>query len=191
MSRMLRSILPLLIVVSATASVWPAPADEPSEMLARAEALYYEADFAKSIELLLRADELLGQQTGHLQEKTAVKLQLALGYIGLNTAPAQRHTWDSCMRWIRITVLILRCFRPRSSGSPMRPRAEQSELRCRSLADEAQRQLATGNSDAVVKLIGASAAKCSALAALNPKAAELLFKEGLDAYKKSHMEDAR
>src|SRR5215831_10123086 len=80
---MLRNILPLLIVLSASASAW-SRVDEPSEMLARAEALYYEADFAKSIELLLRADELLARQAGRLEEKTAVKLQLALGFIGLN-----------------------------------------------------------------------------------------------------------
>src|SRR6476619_4870049 len=79
-----RNLVALLILVSVGRSGWSTPSDEISEMLARAEALYYEADFAKSVELLLRADELLSQQSGHLQEKTAVKLQLALGYIGLN-----------------------------------------------------------------------------------------------------------
>src|SRR5262245_47171263 len=84
MSRMSRNILALLITVLVTRSGWSLPGDEPSEMLARAEALYYEADFAKSIELLLRADELLRQQSGNMKEKTDVKLQLALSFIGLN-----------------------------------------------------------------------------------------------------------
>ena len=48
---------------------WSAPPDDPSEMLARAEALYYEAEFAKSVELLTRADEILRPQAGHLEEK--------------------------------------------------------------------------------------------------------------------------
>src|SRR5947199_9013491 len=81
---MLRNILALVILITASGPGWPAPADEASEMLTRAEALYYEADFAKSIELLLRADELLARQAGRLEEKTAIKLHLALGFIGLN-----------------------------------------------------------------------------------------------------------
>src|SRR5262245_45990028 len=84
MSKTSKTLLTLLIIASMSGSGWSTPADEPSEMLARAEALYYEADFAKSVELLLRADELLRQQPGRLKEKTEVKLQLALGYIGLN-----------------------------------------------------------------------------------------------------------
>lgn len=191
MSRMFRSILPLLIIVSASASVWPAPADEPSEMLARAEALYYQADFAKSIEVLLRADELLGQQTGNLEEKTAVKLQLALGYIGLNDSTRAKTYMEQLYALDADHHIDPQVFSPKVIRLADEARAEQNELRCRLLTDEAQRQLGTGNSDAVVKLIGANAAKCSALAALNAKAAELVFKEGLEAYKKNHMEDAQ
>src|SRR5215472_15782331 len=80
-----RSLLTVVILIAMSRPVGAA-ADEPAEMLARAEALYYQADFAKSVELLLRADELLRGQSGSLQEKTDVKLQLALGYIGLNDA---------------------------------------------------------------------------------------------------------
>src|SRR5262245_19947528 len=84
MHRMPRNIAVLFIFVSRSTYGWSAPADDPSEMLSRAEALYYEADFAKSVELLLRADELLLKERGRLEEKTEVKLQLALGFIGLN-----------------------------------------------------------------------------------------------------------
>ena len=150
-----------------------------------------QADFAKSIELLLRADELLGQQTGNLQEKTAVKLQLALGYIGLNDSTRAKTYLEQLYALDADHHIDPQVFSPKVIRLADEARAEQNELRCRLLTDEAQRQLGTGNSDAVVKLIGANAAKCSALAALNPKAAELVFKEGLDAYKKNHMEDAQ
>src|SRR4051812_46888019 len=190
MSRICRSILPLLIIVSASASGWSAPADEPSEMLARAEALYYEADFAKSIELLLRADALLGPQAGHLPEKTAVKLQLALGYIGLNDSPRAKTYLGQLYALDADRNLDPQVFSPKVIRLADEARAEQNELRCRSLSDEAQRQLNAGNSDALVKLIAANAARCSGLAALNPRVAELVFKEGLDAYKKNHTEDA-
>src|SRR5262249_45265380 len=69
-------------------------------------------------------------------------------------------------------------------------KATQNEVRCRSLSDETQQQLSAGNSDAVVKLIGSSHSNCSALATLYPKAAELFYKQGLDAYKKAQMEGA-
>lgn len=190
MSRMFRSILPLLIIVSASASGWSTVADEPSEMLARAEALYYEADFAKSIELLLRANELLGRQPDHLQEKAAVKLQLALGYIGLNdsarakTYLGELYALDSDHR------IDPQVFSPKVIRLADEARAEQNQVRCRSVMDDAQRQLGIGNTDGVVKLIGATGTKCSELAALNPKVAELLYKEGLDSYKKNHMEEA-
>src|SRR5712671_2719405 len=84
MFRLSRKILAVLIVLFVSRPIQAASADEPGEMLARAEALYYEADFAKSVELLLRADNLLREQPGRLQEKSDVKLQLALGFIGLN-----------------------------------------------------------------------------------------------------------
>ena len=57
---MSRIVSLLLIIISISTVAYSTPADDPKEMLARAEALYYQADFAKSIELLLRADELLG-----------------------------------------------------------------------------------------------------------------------------------
>jgi hypothetical protein len=55
---------------------------------------------------------------------------------------------------------------------------------------EAQKQLAAGDSDAVVKLIGSSQAKCPGVVALSSNAADLIFKEGQDAYKKSQMTEA-
>src|SRR6185369_7046394 len=81
---MYRTMLLLLIVFSISVPGLSTAADDPKEMLARAEALYYEADFAKSVELLLRADDLLRQQPGSVQQKTDVKLQLALGFLGMN-----------------------------------------------------------------------------------------------------------
>src|SRR3954463_14399439 len=86
-SRRFRNILALVMLVLLSRPAWSevrASADDPSEMLARAEALYYEAEFAKSVELLSRADEMLRPQQGHLQEKINIKMQLALAYMGLN-----------------------------------------------------------------------------------------------------------
>src|SRR5215470_17726728 len=138
MSRMLRSILPLLIIVSASTTVW-SRADEPSEMLARAEALYYEADFAKSIELLLRADQLLNQQSGHIDEKTAVKLQLALGYIGLNDSARAKTYLGELYALDADHRIDPQVFSPKVIRLADEARTEQNGLRCRSVMGEAQR----------------------------------------------------
>src|SRR5215831_9641906 len=190
MSKASKTVLTLLVVASVNGAGWSTPADEPSEMLARAEALYYEADFAKSVELLLRADELLQQQPGRLKEKTEVKLQLALGYIGLNDTERAKSNLSQLYALDADYRLDRQMFSPKVVRLADEAKSEQDELRCRSLFDEAQRHLGTGNADAVAKLIGSSQSKCPGLASLYPKAADLVFKEGLDGYKKSRMKEA-
>jgi tetratricopeptide (TPR) repeat protein len=189
MLRTSRNILAVLIVVAVSRSAWAA-ADEPSEMLARAEALYYEADFAKSVELLLRADELLRNQPGHLQEKTDVKLQLALGFIGLNDSGQAKLYLGQLYALDADHPVDPQMFSPKVIKLAEEARTEQNQLRCRILSDDAQEQLDKGNSDGVLKVIDSGRVKCAGLASLYPKAGELLFKEGLSAYKKSQMEDA-
>jgi len=190
MSRVCSSILTLLIIVSLSRYGWSTRSDEVSDMLARAEALYYEADFAKSVELLLHADDLLRPQAGRLEEKTDVKLQLALGFIGLNDSSRAKAYLGELYALDADHRIDPEMFSPKVIRLAEEAKAEQETLRCRSLSDEAESQLRTGNGDAVVKLIGSNRAKCSALAAFSPRTADLVFKEGLDAYKKAQMTEA-
>jgi len=187
---MLRNILALVIIITAARPGWPAPADEAGEMLARAEALYYEADFAKSVELLLRVDELLAGQAGRLEERTAVKLQLALGFIGLNDNTRGKAYLKELYALDSDHRIDPQAFSPKVIRLAEEAKAEQSELRCRSLFDETERQLGSGKSDTVVEFIASNVAECPGLAAFNAKSGELLFKEGLEAYKKAQMEQA-
>jgi len=186
--RMVRAIITLLIVISVSRSVWAFP-DEASEMLARAEALYYEADFAKSIELLLRADDLL-RQSGDVKQKTDVKLQFALSYIGLNDTARAKTYLSELFALDPDRRIDPQVYSPKVIQLAEEAKAELNDRRCRSLLDETQRQLASSNGDAVLKLIGSSPTKCSGLAVVFPKAAELVFKEGLDSYKKAQMKEA-
>ena len=186
--RMVRAIITLLIVISVSRSVWAFP-DEASEMLARAEALYYEADFAKSIELLLRADDLL-RQSGDVKQKTDVKLQLALSYIGLNDTARAKTYLSELFALDPDRRIDPQVYSPKVIQLAEEAKADLNDRRCRSLLDETQRQLASSNGDAVLKLIGSSQTKCSGLAVVFPKAAELVFKEGLDSYKKAQMKEA-
>jgi hypothetical protein len=58
--------------------------DDVKDALAHAEALYYEAQFKDSIELLTRIDGLLQGKPERVQDRIRTKLQLALSNIGLN-----------------------------------------------------------------------------------------------------------
>src|SRR2546421_4073820 len=127
MLRTSRSFLAVLIVIGVSRSIWAA-SDEPSEMLARAEALYYEADFEKSVELLLRADELLQGQSGHLQEKVDVKLQLALGLIGLNDSNRAKVYLGQLYALDADHQVDPQMFSPKVIRLAEEARAEQSEL---------------------------------------------------------------
>jgi hypothetical protein len=190
---MIRNILALLIMVLMSQPGWsaaPASADDPSEMLARAEALYYEAEFAKSVELLTRADEILRPQAGHLEEKINVKMQLALAFMGLNdisrakTNLVELYALDSDHR------MDPQVFAPKVVKLAEEAKAEQDEVRCQSILNDAQKQYAAGNSENLVKAIGAGKTKCPGVSALSSKAADLVFKEGLEIYKKSQMTEA-
>jgi tetratricopeptide (TPR) repeat protein len=159
-------------------------------MLARAEALYYEADFAKSVELLLRADELLRNQPGLLQEKTDVKLQLALGLIGLNDSDRAKVYLGQVYALDPDHQIDPQMFSPKVIRLAEEARTEENELRCRLLSDQVQEQMEKGTSDDVLNVIESGRSKCAGLANLYPKVGELLFKAGLSAYKNSQMVDA-
>jgi len=189
-SRVFRNILVLPMIVLLSRPGWSAPPDDPSEMLARAEALYYEAEFAKSVELLTRADEILRPQAGHLEEKINVKMQLALAYMGLNdinrakTNLVELYALDSDHR------IDPQAFAPKVVKLAEEAKAEQHALRCQSISNDAQTQYTAGNIDSLAKLIGANQGNCPGVSALSSKAADLVFKEGLEIYKKSLMPEA-
>ena len=187
---MYRTMLLLLIVFSISVPGLSTAADDPKEMLARAEALYYEADFAKSVELLLRADDLLRQQPGSVQQKTDVKLQLALGFLGMNDRARAKQYLGELYALDSDHRIDPQMFSPKVIQLAEEAKSEQNEARCRNLLSEAQRQIGTGNADSVAKMIDGNQAKCAGLAALNSQVADIFYKEGLDAYKKTQMDRA-
>src|SRR6266545_2415893 len=73
-----------VLLVAFQLGTQPIPQNEVADALSRAQALYFEAKFKDSADLLLRVDEQLAAKPDRLPEKLNVKLQLALAYIGLN-----------------------------------------------------------------------------------------------------------
>src|SRR5262245_2421376 len=187
---MFRKIVVLLFVICTGSSLWSKPFDEISETLARAQTLYYEADFTKSIELLLRVDKLLQPQSDRQQEKISVKLHLALGYIGLNDNNQAKAYLRELYTLDSDYVVDPQRFSPKVVQFAERAKVEQNEIRCKTVAKDAQQQLESGNAEAVMQLIGPNRAKCSGLEGIAADAADVFFKEGIAAYKKTQMADA-
>ena len=190
MSRMYSRLLTLLIVFSLIRSASSAAPDEISEMLLRAEALYYEADFAKSVELLLRADEMLREQPGHEEQKTSVKLQLALGFIGLNDNARAKTYLGELYALNPDHRLDPQVFSPKVLRLAEEAKTDYRQQRCRSLAGEVETHLQAGDADAVVKLMEPNRTQCSDLAPLYSKAATRIYHDGVEAYKKAQMPEA-
>src|SRR5262249_47051981 len=163
-SRMYRKVVQLMIVLCLARLCWSSAADEVSEMLARAEALYYEADFEKSVEILLRADDLLKKQPDRMKEKTDVKLQLALGYIGLNDSAKAKYYLGELFTLDPERIMDPGMYSPKVIRLAEDARVENEAGRCQAIVTEAQTQLQAGNGDAVVKLMGPNRVKCSSLA---------------------------
>ena len=167
-----------------------APVDEVSEALTHAEALYYDADFTKSIELLQPADELLRTQPDRLPEKISVKLQLALAYIGLNDNTHAKAHFRALYALDADHSLDTQRFSPKVIRLAEEAKAEQIEIECTIVWTDTQRQLGMGNAEAAMDSIERSRQKCPVLDSLAPDTAELLFKDALEAYRRSQPADA-
>ena len=191
MSRnMFRNALTLLSFVFVGQFAWSTPLDEVAETLARAETLYYQAEFTKSIELLLRLDKSLRPLSDHQQEKVSVKLQLALAYVGLNDNSQAKAYFRELYALDSDYSIDPQRFSPKVVQFAEQAKAEEAEIRCNSISSDAGRQLAAGNKDAVMRVIASSQTKCSDVSALAPVVADIFFKEGMDAYRKAQMGDA-
>jgi hypothetical protein len=187
---MMRSVCAFLLLVLLSPIARSAAADEVTDGLARAQALYYEARFTESVQLLLRLDELLRPQPARIQEKTAVKLQLALAHVGLNDTVKAKSFLRELYSLDPDYVLDTQQYSPKVMGLALQAKTEQDEIRCQAAQTTARKELDAGNAKASLDLIGAMKARCSALTALEPELAELFYKSGFDAYKRGDLPKA-
>jgi tetratricopeptide (TPR) repeat protein len=187
---MSRIALTLLMIIPVCSYGRPVVPDGPREMLAQAEQLYEKAEFQKSIELLLRADELLQKQPGSPEETTSIKMQLALAYMGLNNSDRAKFYFRELYRLDPDYRLDSENLAPKVLDLGDEARTEEIAAKCHSILEDAQKQLQSGSTDNVVKLIGSNRDKCSAMSSLASRAAELIFKDGLELFRNSQIKDA-
>ena len=188
---MLRYTSYLLLVLSVLPVVAKAmPPDEITDAVAHAESLYYEAKFKDAIQLLQRADDMLRSKPDRLPEKITVKLQLALAHIGLNETPMAK----AALRDVYVLDADYRLdaeqFPPKVIALADEAKAEQNDVRCQNVRTDARKHLEAGSAMALVNLIQTMKPKCSGLDSMEPDAADLLYKTGVDAYKAGQFSDA-
>jgi tetratricopeptide (TPR) repeat protein len=187
---MFRYILVLLLLVSMEIKAGPQGQDEVTDALNHARALYYEANFDESIQLLSRVDDALAPRTDRLQDKINVKLQLALAHIGLNENDQARSYLRELYELDADYPLDPQQFSPKVIAMAEDARAQQNEARCRTVGENARKQLEARNATVVLDLVGSMKSKCAGLSEIEPAAAELLYKAGLEAYKRAEYPEA-
>ena len=147
---MFLSVLALSLVLSVQTIEKTPLEDEVNDALAHAAALYYDARFKESIELLLRIDELLQLKTDHVREKIDVKLHLALDHIGLNENMEAKLSLSDLYALDADYRLDPQQFSPKVLALAEEARAEADEVRCRRVHDDAAKQLEAQNATAVM-----------------------------------------
>jgi len=182
---MLHSVFALFLTLQ---TVGPSTApDDFKDAIAHAEALYYEARFKDSIQLLSRIDDQLRGNPAFVEERAITKLQLALSHIGLNDMDKAkaflRELYDVDPEYI----LDPQEFSPKVVALAIDARKEEKDVRCQATVEDAHKLLLAENTGLLVDLLGTMKAQCPALSAVQPDAADLLFKKGVEAYKKGNL----
>jgi TonB family protein len=176
-------LLPLLLLIQST--VAPAPKDDIKESLAKAEALYFEARFSDSIQLLMNVSDQLQSKPDRMADKIKVKLQLALANIGMNDTDKAKSFLVEMYSLDPNTVLDPQQFSPKVITLAADAKAISVKQKCQAVGDEARTNLKQGNAVAMIKLLGSPDLKCVDMAAISSEAADLLYKTGMEAYKTS------
>jgi Tfp pilus assembly protein PilF len=179
---MLGTALILLTAILPVAQT--AAQDEVKDALVHAEALYYGARFTESIALLTRVDDSLKSQPGRLQDKINTKLRLALAYIGMNDAAKAKSLLIDLYTLDPNYVFDPQQFSPKVITVANEARADQTKVQCQAAQTDAKAFLEGGKNAAFLDLMRSMKRKCTALAAMEPEAADSLYKTGMLAYKR-------
>jgi hypothetical protein len=184
-------LLVLFLVLSFESTAKPVTAeDEVLDALAHAQALYDEARFKESVDLLLRVEELLLTKPDLLDEKISVKLHLALAHIGMNENAKAKASLGELFALDADYRMDRDQFSPKVLAMADEAQAEQNEVRCQTVRSDAQKHLESQKPTVLLDYIGMMKSKCPALQQLEPGLADLFYKSGLERYKRGEFPEA-
>jgi tetratricopeptide (TPR) repeat protein len=190
---MFRSVIAIALIVFSQQTAGAAgqsPHDDVREALTSASALYFEAKFQESIDLLLPLDDKLQTESGPVQEKTGVKLQLALAYIGLNDASHAKSSFDELFAIDPDYSLNTNEYPPKVVTLAEEAKADQSKARTERKCDATRKLLESENAAGLADQILPMRSTCPDLGIFAFKAADAAYKKGIDAYKREELADA-
>src|SRR4029453_4795544 len=127
--------------------------DPTKDALARAEALYFEAKFNESIQLLSQVNETLRTQPGRLKERIATKFQLALANLGLNNPSAAKSFLLEIYSLDPDFTVDAQQFSPKVVTLANDAKTEAGAVRCKTAMEEARKDLAGGDSSALLNVL--------------------------------------
>jgi len=180
----------LMAIQSLTQATAAVQQDEIKDALAHAEALYYGARFNESITLLARVDDALKAQPGRLPEKIGTKLRLALAYIGLNDTAKAKALLMEVYSLEPDFVLDPGQFSPKVITVAADAKAEQTKMQCYSAQTDARTFFETGKTKEFLNLQRSLKSRCTALATLEPEAADAFYRSGVAAYRRNEISAA-
>jgi tetratricopeptide (TPR) repeat protein len=175
-------ILALLPIVGTGLPQGGSSQDDFESTLTRAQALYYEARFKDSVELLLPVDAVLREQPDHVSQRVQVKLQLALGYIGQNQIAQAKSVFKEVCVLDAAYSLDSSQFAPKVLALFNDAKAEQKKDRCEAFCEEIDKYSRSGDVQGLFRLARETPEGCTCEAAAG--AAELLYTQGVEAYKR-------
>src|SRR5262245_1603992 len=162
--------------------------DDIEKTLTRAQALYYEARFKDSVELLLPVDATLRQRTDRVNLSITVKLQLALGYIGQNQIAEAKSVFQDVCVLNPEYALDASQFAPKVLALFDDAKAEHKKARCDAFCRELDNLAKSGAVQGLLRLSKEVGNGCACAASVD--AAELLYKQGVDAYRRDDFAQA-
>ena len=177
-------------IISSFASPQAVKQGDLAAALVRAETLYYDAQFQETIDLLRPIDASLASESVSLDEKTRVKVLLALAYIGLNDTAKAKSLFKEASGLDPNLSLSSEKFSPNVVDLFDEAKAEQREDGCRSICQAVNKSLDAHDLTAVLEYVKADSDACACLKAAAMDAAELAYTEGVNSFKENDFSDA-
>lgn len=180
----------VLLLTTLLGTVQSPASEDAKAALDRAEALYYEAKFKESLEVLLPLDAGLRPEDEELQEKLRAKLQMALDHIGLNEIAEARLLFAELSALNSRYSLDPQQFSPKVIALFEEARTRPDQTQCRSTCDDLRRQLAAGNYDALNLSGQSTESGCGCISDLAADIVQVLYKQGVEAYNRDQFTEA-
>jgi tetratricopeptide (TPR) repeat protein len=160
----------------------PTP-EEVSAALSRAESLYFDAKFRDCIALLLPLDNALQTQSNRVKERVSIKVEMGLSDVGLNQTAEAKALFGDVYDLDPTYVMDPQLFAPKVIALFQEAKAEHSQQQCQTFCEKARKDLASGNFDSIVSP-PPNHPTCGCMTPISTEAAELVYRQALDAYRK-------